>query len=152
MGSEEAYGLCYLNVDHARVETIRGMSTSVLRLTHWGRVTHTCVSKLTSIGSDNGLSPGRRKVIIWTNACILLIGPLGTNFSEMLVKILTFSFTKMRLNVSSAKWRPFCDGLNVLRAHKPLKPMVYIIYSKDPRIDMHWLDIGLTRNLDVCQW
>ena len=26
-------------------------------LTHWGRVTHICVSKLTIIGSDNGLSP-----------------------------------------------------------------------------------------------
>ena len=83
-------------------------------LTHWGRVTHICVSKLTSIGSDNGLSPGRRQAIIWTNAWILLIGPLGTNFSEILIKILTFSFMKMRLKVSSAKWRPFCLGLNVL--------------------------------------
>ena len=42
-------------------------------LTHWGRVTHICVSKLTIIGSDNGLSPGRRQAIIWTNAGILLI-------------------------------------------------------------------------------
>ena len=33
-------------------------------LTHWGRVTHICVSKLTTIGSDNGLSPGRRQAII----------------------------------------------------------------------------------------
>ena len=83
-------------------------------LTHWGRVTHICVSKLTIIGSDNGLSPGRRQAIIWTNAGILLIRPLRTNFNEMLVEILTFSFTKMRLKVSSAKWRPFCLGLNVL--------------------------------------
>ena len=37
-------------------------------LTHWGRVAHICVSKLTIIGSDNGLSPGRRQAIIWTNA------------------------------------------------------------------------------------
>ena len=37
-------------------------------LTHWGWVTHICVSKLTFIGSDNGLSPGRRQAIIWTNA------------------------------------------------------------------------------------
>ena len=43
-------------------------------LTHWGRVTHLCVSKLTSIASDNGLSPGRRQAIIWNNAGILLIG------------------------------------------------------------------------------
>ena len=27
-------------------------------LTHWGQVTHICVSNLTIIGSDNGLSPG----------------------------------------------------------------------------------------------
>ena len=40
------------------------------------------VSKLTMIGSDNGLSPGRRQAIIWTNAGILLIQNLGTNFSE----------------------------------------------------------------------
>ena len=54
-------------------------------LTHWGRATHICVSKLTIIGSDNGLSPERRHAIIWTNAGILLIGPLGTNFSEILI-------------------------------------------------------------------
>ena len=49
-------------------------------LTHWGRVTHICVCKLTIIGSDDGLSPGRRQAIIWTNAGMLLIRPLGTNF------------------------------------------------------------------------
>ena len=54
-------------------------------LTHWGRVTHLCVSKLTSIASNNGLSPGRRQAIIWNNAGILLIGSLGTNFSEILI-------------------------------------------------------------------
>ena len=42
-------------------------------LTHWNRGTRICRSKLTSIGSDNGLSPGRRQVIIWTNIGILLI-------------------------------------------------------------------------------
>ena len=84
-------------------------------LTHWGPVTHICVGNLTIIGSDNGLSPGRQQAIIWTNAGILLIGPLGTNFSETLIKLVTFSFKKMRSNVSSGKWWPFCLGLNVLR-------------------------------------
>ena len=88
-------------------------------LNHWGRVTHICVSELTIIGSDNGLSPGRRQAIIWTNAGILLIGPLGTNCSEILIAILTSSFKKMRLKVSSAKWRPFCLGLNVLKRTWP---------------------------------
>ena len=44
------------------------------RLVHWGWVTHICVSKLITIGSDNGLLPGRHQAIIWTNAWILLIG------------------------------------------------------------------------------
>ena len=91
------------------------MGTSTYyRLTHWGRVTHICVSKLIIISSDNGLSPGRRQAIIWTNAGILLIGPLGTNFNEILIEIHTFSFRKMHLKMLSGKRRPFCLGLNVL--------------------------------------
>ena len=66
---------------------------------HWGRVTHICVTKLTIIGSDNGLSPGRRQAIIWTNAGILLIRPLGTNFNEMLIEILAFSKCRLRNGV-----------------------------------------------------
>ena len=61
-------------------------------LTHWGRVTHICVSKLTIIVSDNGSASGQRQTIIWTNAGILLIRTLGTNFSEVLIAIHTFSF------------------------------------------------------------
>ena len=83
-------------------------------LTHWGRVTHICVSELTIIGSDNGLSPGRRQAIIWTNAGTLLIRTLGTNFSEILGKINSFSFKKMHLKMLSAKWRLFSLGLNEL--------------------------------------
>ena len=66
-------------------------------------MTHVCISNLTINGSDNGLSPGRRQAIIWTIAGMLLIGPLGTNFSEILIKIQTSSFKKVHLNVSSAK-------------------------------------------------
>ena len=75
---------------------------------------HICVSKLTIIGSDNGLSPERRQAIIWTNAGILLIWNLRTNFSEILSQINTFSFKKTLLKMSSGKWRPFCLGLSVL--------------------------------------
>ena len=76
-----------------------------------GRVTHTCVGNLTIIGSDNGLSPGRRQAIIRTNAGILLFGPLGTNWSEIVIKIETFSFKKMHFKMSSRKWRSSCFGL-----------------------------------------
>ena len=72
-------------------------------LTHWGRVTHICVGNLTIIGSENGLSPGRRQAIIWTN------------FREILTEIITFSFKKMYLKMSSANCHPFRLGLNVLR-------------------------------------
>ena len=88
-------------------------------LTHWGRATHIRVGNLTTIGSDNGLSPGRRQGIIWTNIGIMLIGPLGINFSEILIEILAFSFRKMRLKVSFAKWRPFCPGFKVLTLASP---------------------------------
>ena len=71
-------------------------------LTHWGRVTHICDCILTSIGSNNGLSPGRRQAIIWTNAGILLIRPLGTDFIEIFIEIHAFSLKKMSLKMSSA--------------------------------------------------
>ena len=80
-------------------------------------MTHICVGKVTIIGSDNGLAPGRRQAIIWTNAGILLIGPSGTNFGEILIGIKKNSFKKMHLKMSSAKWRPFCPGLSVQSVH-----------------------------------
>ena len=67
-------------------------------LTHWGRVTHICDSKLTIIGSANGLSPGRRQSIIWTNGGILSIGLVGTRFSEILIEIHILSLKKCMWN------------------------------------------------------
>ena len=49
------------------------------------------------------LSSIRCQAIIWTNAGLLAIGSLGTNFSEILIKIQNFSFKKMHLKMSSAK-------------------------------------------------
>ena len=68
-------------------------------LTHWGRVMYICVGNLAIIGSDNGLVPGRHQAIIWTNDWILLIGPLGTKFSEILIGIQTFSLKIMHLKM-----------------------------------------------------
>ena len=89
-------------------------------LTHWGQVTYIyiylymCVSKVTIIGSDNGLSPCRHQTIIWTNAVILLIATLGTDFHVTVIENCTLMFKKMHLKLSSGDWRPFCLGLNVL--------------------------------------
>ena len=71
-----------------------GRTICVGSLTHWGRVTYICISKLTIIGSDNGLSPHQRQALIWANAWKLLIGSLGTKFSEILIEIHIVSFKK----------------------------------------------------------
>ena len=51
--------------------------------------------------SGNGLSPIERQVINWTNADLLSIGTLETNFNEIRIEIHDFSFTKLRVNLSA---------------------------------------------------
>ena len=51
---------------------------------------HICVSNLTTIGSDNGLSPGRRHAIS---------EQMRGYFNWILIKFQTFSFKKMHINV-----------------------------------------------------
>ena len=63
-------------------------------LNYWGQVTHIYVSKLTIIGSDNGLLPGWHQAIIWTNAGLLLIGPLAINFNGILITFIHFCSRK----------------------------------------------------------
>ena len=90
------------------------MNITLQQLTHWGRVTHIYLRKLTIIDSDNGLWPSQRQAIIWTKAGLLLIETLGTNFSEILSEIQTSSFKKKHLKMSSVKLRQFCLCLSVL--------------------------------------
>ena len=120
--SGQSYGLyCHFMRLLVRVD-VRILATLIthiptpntIPLTHWGRVTHICVANLTTIDSDNGLSPGRRQAIVWTNVGILLIEPLGTNFSDILIEVITFSVKKMHLKMSSGNLWPFCLGLNEL--------------------------------------
>ena len=65
-------------------------------LTHWGRLTYICVSNLTIIGSDNGLShwstPSQYQNQF--NVGILLIPLLGANLSKTLIEIQIFWFKK----------------------------------------------------------
>ena len=119
-------------------------------LTHWGRVPYICVGKPTTIGSNNGLSHGWHQSIIWINAAILFIEPLGTNFSEILIEILTVSFRKMRLRGSSAKWWPFCPGFNVL-IH-PDATHFLLVWSRWRRPRRWWFDffIWLSALLALC--
>ena len=100
-----------------QINSLRTTSMHVpgcIELTHLGWVTHICVSKLTIIASDYGLAPGRHHAIIWSSAGFFLIGPLGTNISDILIRIHTFSLKKMHLKILPGKWWPFCLGINVL--------------------------------------
>ena len=111
-------------------------------LTHWGWVTHICISKLTIIVSGGGLSPGRRQTIIWTNAGLLPTGSLGTNFSEISNEIYILSFMKLH-SIMSGDWRPFCLDRNVLGNHMtPLKliviPELIWISPEDKPIYLYW--------------
>ena len=74
-------------------------------------MTHICVNEVTIIGSDNGLSPGRRQAIIWTNAGILLIIPLGTmKFNEILIEIHIISFKENHLKMPSGNGGHFVSA------------------------------------------
>ena len=88
--------------------TITGIST------HTSRAMHLWVSDPTNIDSDNGLLPGECPTIISTNAGILLVGPLQTNFNDILFEIQKFSCNKMNLKMLSVKWQPYCLSLTVL--------------------------------------
>ena len=98
------------------LSTTRLLMSRCHALTHWGRVTHICVRKLTIIGSDNGLSPGRRQAIIWTNDRILLMRPLGTNFSEIFIRNSNIFIHENALENVVCQMASICLGVNVLNS------------------------------------
>ena len=59
--------------------------------------------------------PGRRQAIIWSNAGILSIGPLGTNFSEIVIKI----------HWKNAFENVFCEKATILSGPQCVKWYVY---------------------------
>ena len=96
-------------------------------------MTQICIYKQTIIGSDNSLFPGQCQAIIWTNIGILLIGLLGTNFSEIFIKIQTSSLKKICLKMLSANCYPFRLGPNVLSTWGCIIPTSRMILSS-----IHW--------------
>ena len=113
------------------------------------------------IGSDNGLSPIWCQGIIQTSA----IGPLGTNFSEFVINIQKFSFTKMHLKMSSGKWQPFCPGGDELKTMihgwapsgtmplpEPILTQIYVAiwhYCTELKIHLD-LCIAVSTNIEPC--
>ena len=78
------------------------------------RPSDVCVGSLTIIGSDNGLSPGRRQAIFWINAVILFIGPLGTNFNEILITSVIWELAAVFSRPQWVKYQ-LCFGVTLLR-------------------------------------
>ena len=93
---------------------VNNIGNAYIKMHATGHSTRAVKGNYTKLYLNNGLSPGRSQAIIWTDAEILLIGPLGSNCTEIVIEIITLSFKKMRFKVSSVKRRPFCIGLNVL--------------------------------------
>ena len=133
---------------------------STCRIIHWGRVTHICVIKLTSIGSDNGLSPGQCRAIIWTNVGTLLIEPLGANFNEIVIEIHFHSRKstwKFRLRNGGNFVREGWDNasLNVLIVNSSPLPgqngtnITYDNIECNFVIENLWVSIFFT---EVCYW
>ena len=106
-----------------------------------------CVSESVRIGLNYGLSPIQHQAIIWTNARLLSIGPLGTNFGELLIGIQNFSFSKMHLKISSAKWRPFCQGVGggggLTQEKNGAWRAILIISANRRRTDVHVMNTSL---------
>ena len=105
--------------------------SSLSSITHRGRVTHICVSKIIIIVSNNGLSPGRCQGIIWNNAGILLIAPLGINISEIVDEINVFLFKKIHLNISSE------NGVYFVSVSSKTSDAAYMCqYTRSSLVDM----------------
>ena len=101
---------CITTTKHSKAKTVcifLGIYCMFFSPTHSGQVTHLRVCKLRIIDSHNGSAP--------SNAEILIIVPLRTNFSEIVCEIQIYSLKKIRFKMSSAKCCPFHLGLNVLR-------------------------------------
>ena len=104
---------------------------------------HICINNLIIIGSDYGLSPGRRQAIIWTNAGILLTEQLGINFWEILIDLKQIfnqedAFEKVFCKMAAILSRPKCvkivsSGIFCLVAHK-----IFLIWNIVCQIILIW--------------
>ena len=118
-------------------------------------MTHIYVNKLTIMGSDNGLSPGRRQAIIWTNAGILSIGPLGINFSKKIYQnynifIQPNAFKSFVCELAAILSRPQCVKLHIKAESHPLVGITYDcnVFCFDSCLDVRPLPANSVEYLD----
>ena len=101
----ECNSYCLLTLEPTLGVFMKIKSSYLICLTHWGRVMHICFSKKKTfvqimafclIGASHYLNQ------CWN----IVIGPVGTNFSEILIGIHILSFKKMYLKMLSGKLEP----------------------------------------------
>ena len=104
-------------------------------LSHWGRMMHICVSKIIIIGSNNGLTLGRRQAMnqFWN----IVNWSFRHKLSKIVIEMHTFSFNKMHLKMS-AKWSLFCLGLKI---HQPMVMPFGITELDQHYLNLFWLFI-----------
>ena len=125
-----------------------GLKIHVCEVLNSLRLSDAYMCNLNTIGSDNGLWPGRHQAIIWTNAWMLLIGPVETHALKSYIKIHTFSLKKMFLKMSSVKWQPFCpweDDLNKCECN-------FLFFSSCSSFIGVEIWVGTHRNEPVNHW
>ena len=88
--------MCYSSEQTVKLtldwQVIRDAMTGILRLPM-----ACCIGLLSGIILNPGTQVDR--FIIWSIAGVLLVGPLGTNFMEIVIKIRTYSLKKIYLNM-----------------------------------------------------
>ena len=97
-------------------------------LTPWGWVKHICISKLTIIGSDNGLLPGRHQAIIWTNTGILLSGKENA-FENVIYEMEASSSRPQCVHLFGCEARIFCTKYSMIIIALPLKVSLIVFVS-----------------------
>ena len=85
------------------------------------------------ISGLDGLSPVRWQAITWTNAGLLIIGPLVTNFNEIWIEIETVSFGKIQLKISSAKMATIWSRPHAVCEHTGFHNSSRMMCSGTPR-------------------
>ena len=78
-------------------------------------MTHICVSKLSTIGSDNQLLLVRRQGNTWTHDVLSYCWQIRNNCNEMLIKIKQSSNRNMSFRMSLVKWLQCCVSADVFR-------------------------------------
>ena len=97
---------------HIRKNNLHSRTRFVWLTTSSPLVPHICVGELGQqrfkwwLGAEQATSH-------YLNQCWTIVKwTLRNKFQWKFIEILTFSFKKICLNISSAKWRPFCPGEN----------------------------------------